>query len=88
MDRETRHELDNILLGFQEALDEIEHASDDDPRLVAWRKCRRSGGGCTSCSRRASRPDRVRNAAPPCVVTKRSALGRSCVSRRWSRRRR
>ena len=43
MDRETRHELDNILHGYQEALDEIEQASDDDARLAAWRKVQTLG---------------------------------------------
>ncbi|HZQ27624.1 MAG TPA: hypothetical protein VFA94_07990 [Acidimicrobiales bacterium] len=37
MDHETQYELDNLLHGFKQALHDVEHATDDRERAVAWR---------------------------------------------------
>lgn len=37
MDRETRHEFDRLLRGFDEALFEVRTAGDDEHTLSAWR---------------------------------------------------
>ncbi|HZT66587.1 MAG TPA: hypothetical protein VFA11_12445 [Acidimicrobiales bacterium] len=38
MDRETRHELAQLLAGLTEALDDVRIAPSDDEELAAWRK--------------------------------------------------
>jgi hypothetical protein len=37
VDRETQHELDRLLRGFDEALSEVRKAEDDERTLRAWR---------------------------------------------------
>jgi len=37
MDRETRHEFDRLLRGFDEALSEIRVAGDDEHAVRAWK---------------------------------------------------
>ena len=43
MDRQTKHELDNLLSGYRAALDEITAAPDDEARVHAWRKVQTLG---------------------------------------------
>lgn len=43
MDRETRHELDNLLEGYRRALDDVRYAGDDAHRIAAWRKIQTLG---------------------------------------------
>jgi hypothetical protein len=43
MDRQTRHELDNLLSGYREALDEVARAMDDEERIHAWRQVQTLG---------------------------------------------
>lgn len=38
MEKETRHELHRLFRAFEDALDEIRFATDEDRELVAWRK--------------------------------------------------
>jgi hypothetical protein len=38
VDRQTRHELDNLLTASGAALDEIARAADDEESIHAWRK--------------------------------------------------
>ena len=37
MDRETRHEFDRLLRGFEDALREVHAARDDDHAFAAWK---------------------------------------------------
>jgi hypothetical protein len=43
MDRETKHELDNLKRGYRAALIEIDEALDDEAELLAWRKVQTLG---------------------------------------------
>ena len=43
MDRETRHELDNLLDGYRSALDDVRYAADDAQRIAAWRRVQTLG---------------------------------------------
>ena len=43
MDHGMRHELDNLLRGYRQALRQIEDATDDEERVAAWRKVQTLG---------------------------------------------
>ena len=43
MDRQTKHELDNLLSGYRAALDEVARATDDEAQVEAWRKVQTLG---------------------------------------------
>jgi hypothetical protein len=43
MDRETKHELDNLKRGYREALIDIDEAAGEEAELVAWRKVQTLG---------------------------------------------
>ena len=43
MDRSTRLELENLLRGYRDAIEEIEHARDDGERVAGWRRIQTLG---------------------------------------------
>lgn len=43
MDHGIKHELDNLLHGYREALQAVEHATNDEERVAAWRKVQTLG---------------------------------------------
>ena len=43
MDHGTRQELDNLLHGYREALQQIEHSANDEERVAGWRKVQTLG---------------------------------------------
>jgi hypothetical protein len=43
VDRETKHELENLKRGYRAALAEIDDAVDDQAELAAWRKVQTLG---------------------------------------------
>jgi hypothetical protein len=43
LDRETKHELENLKRGYRAALAEIDEAPDEHAELTAWRKVQTLG---------------------------------------------